>query len=124
MKNNSEIPFPVISKNTKMFYPSSRVCPICNTDRHSSNSGFYVLNAGALEEVSQETLMMSDKLKGFLKLAYHPSEDSDENGFCIDIVKDSECGQFDIYFCSTNCMRIFFNKIIDTIENKKNKHKI
>ncbi len=124
MKKNFEIAFPIISKETKPFYPSENICPICNTDRRLSSSEFYVLNVGALEKVSKNTSMMSDKLEGFCHISYHPGEDSEENGFKVDIVEAAKCGQFDIYFCSINCMRTFFNTIVDTVEKKQNEGKI
>ena len=110
--------YPIISKKTKSFFPTSVVCPICATNRTKLNSEFYVLNGGALEKINKNTSMSSGKMEGFLSVQYHSGDDSENCGFNFDIVDKSEGGQFDIYFCSTNCMRQFFNELIDKIEKK------
>lgn len=55
-------------------------------------------------------------MEGFLSVQYHSREDSENCGFNIDIVDQSKGGQFDIYFCSINCMKLFFNNLIDEFE--------
>jgi hypothetical protein len=112
--------YPIISKKTKSFFPTNEICPICATNRTNLNSEFYVLNGGALEKINQDVSISSDKMEGFLSVQYHPEKDNGNRGFNIDIVDQSKGGQFDIYFCSTSCMRQFFNEFIDEIEKENN----
>lgn len=116
--------FPMISKKTKPFFPTEKICPICKVNNTTLDSEFYVLNGGALEKVNKNTSMSSDILEGFLSVQYHSGEKNKNPGVNIDIVEKSKGGQFDIYFCSTNCMRQFFNKLIDTIENETSANKL
>lgn len=110
--------FPVIKENNKPFYPTEDICPICNADRTKLNSNFFILNGGALKKVNEENFISTDDFVGFLNLTFHAGEDSKVSGATLDIVENSKFGQFDIYFCSTDCMRIFFNKSIDQLETK------
>jgi hypothetical protein len=110
--------FPVIKKSNKPFYPTESICPICNADRTKLGSSFFVLHGGALKKVNEEFFISTDDLVGFLSLSYHPGEDSKVSGATLDIVENSRLGQFDIYFCSIDCMRAFFNKSIDKLEAK------
>lgn len=54
--------------------------------------------------------------QGFLLLDIH---DHGCGGGSIDIVKDGTRGQADIGFCSTDCLRTFFNVCVDELEAKK-----
>ncbi|WP_435263863.1 hypothetical protein [Tenacibaculum sp. nBUS_03] len=116
--------YPIITKKTKSFFPNDEICPICKTNRITLNSEFYVLNGGALEKINNDTSIPSDIMEGFLSVQYHSGENSENYGFNIDIVDESKGGQFDIYFCSTNCMKEFFNQLIDTIEKKTTANKV
>lgn len=113
---------PVISKKSKFpYYPIDKICPICGTDRTTLDSEFYVLNGGALKKIDTETYTHDENAIGFLNFAYHPAINSKRLGKTIDVIEYSKNGQFDIYFCSINCMRTFFDLIIREIETQANK---
>lgn len=108
---------PVISKKSKTaYYPVDKICPICGTDRTTLNSEFYVLNGGVLKKNGKDAYTMDKDLIGFLSLYFHPGENSSKNWHRVDIVDGATNGQFDIHFCSIQCLRIFFDNIISKIE--------
>jgi hypothetical protein len=114
----NKINFPIITKSGKSFYPTENKCPICGADRTKLNSKFFVLNGGALKKINKDYSTMSDDLEGFLSLSYHSGELSRGNSTDIEIVELSQSGQFDIYFCSIECLQIFFNQIVERIKEK------
>jgi endogenous inhibitor of DNA gyrase (YacG/DUF329 family) len=117
----NKIKFPIIKKKGTPFYPTENKCPICGTDRTTLNSEFFVLNGGALKIIDKDHSTMSDDMEGFFSLTYHGGEKSGENGTSFDIVEFSRNGQFDIYFCSIECLQIFFNRIVDELKQKMEK---
>ena len=114
----NKIKFPIIKKKGKPFYPTENQCPICNADRTTLNSEFFVLNGGALKIIDKDHSIMSEDIEGFLSLVYHAGEKSNGNGAAVEIVEYSQNGQFDIYFCSLECLQIFFNRIIEELKRK------
>lgn len=107
--------YPLITKKDKPFYPQDNLCPICKHDR-TLNSEFYVINAGALKKGNDHTYVPDEDSKGFLSMAYHPDHHSKKQGKSIEIVSGAKGGQFDLYFCSTTCMRTFFDNLISEFE--------
>ena len=84
-------------------------CPQC---RKRLKKGFFtVISGGGLEGTPKNANMLK-KGVGFLYLTRH----EDEN--CKHLVLADECpnGQFEIYFCSTECFRKWINKRIDHLE--------
>lgn len=64
-----------------------------------------------------------DELEGFASLIWHGAHDTgigkDRDIYTVvDFARDTEGGQFEIYFCSTKCMRIFFTRWVDALEAK------
>ncbi len=64
-----------------------------------------------------------DKMDGFLHLSWHGAHDGglgkDKGiGASIEIARAVRGGQFDLYFCSTKCMRSDLNFCVDELEKK------
>jgi len=66
-----------------------------------------------------------DRLEGYLHVTWHGAQTNDGGRGeypdiyeYIDIVSDVKRGQFDICFCSTKCLRNFFNHVVDKLEQK------
>jgi hypothetical protein len=64
-----------------------------------------------------------DKMDGFLHLSWHGAHDGglgeDKGiGARIEIARDVRGGQFDLYFCSTKCLRSYLNFCVDELERK------
>ena len=74
---------------------------------------FIVLSGGALRG-TKDNAIMDDGLIGFLNLFLH-DHDKMKGGW-LDIVDSSPSGQFEFFFCSTKCLRKFFDKVVDAFE--------
>ncbi len=67
-------------------------------------------------------------LEGFLSLIWHGAH-TNEGGqgrhadvySIVNIARNVKGGQFDIRFCSTKCLRSFFNHAVDSLEKKLSK---
>ncbi len=86
-------------------------CSLCNNK--PKDGVFVVLNGGALKG-NKDNASMDSGLVGFLTLDLH-DHNKKGSGF-LDIVDNSPNGQFEFYFCSTKCLRKFFNKVVDAFE--------
>jgi hypothetical protein len=63
----------------------------------------------------------NDHMDGFASIAWHGGHDggvgSDRDILVsVDVAKDCRGGQFEVYFCSTACLRAFFNSWVDALE--------
>ncbi|HYG36401.1 MAG TPA: hypothetical protein VEC99_16525 [Clostridia bacterium] len=66
---------------------------------------------------------MSDDLDGFLSLSWHGAHAGGVGAYAglqasIDIARDTRGGQFEIYFCSTDCLRAYLNFCVDKLEQR------
>ncbi len=64
-----------------------------------------------------------DNMDGFLYISWHGVHDGGtgndkEIGAMIEIVSKVGGGQFDLYFCSTKCLRSYLNYCVDELERK------
>jgi len=107
--------FPLIKGKKSYWAPfcAGKKCKICGQKDNSSNK-FIALMGGALKGNSKNAEMSSD-LIGFLDLTLHNHDYKGRGGY-IQIVDSSANGQFDLYFCSTKCLRKFFNLLVDEFE--------
>jgi hypothetical protein len=67
---------------------------------------------------------MSNDLAGFLEIGWHGAhsreggEGPDANiGLSIELASKADGGQFEFYFCSTDCLRGFLNFCVDKLES-------
>ncbi len=114
---------PVVRGN-QLFFPKNRVCPWCRKRPVGEPHGMAALNAGAMRKVGKERYEMADDTAAFFSLTWH-GDHSDANKahafatiYVADIVKS---GQFDLYFCSTDCLRGFLNYCVDEVERRVKK---
>lgn len=61
------------------------------------------------------------RMQGYLALGWHGAHDGGigghrDKGVMLHLVEDCDTGQFDMYFCSTNCLRAFLNACVDKLE--------
>jgi hypothetical protein len=81
-----------------------------------------ILSGGAvLYDRKRENSVHTKYLSGFLTLSWHGAHDDGEGderdiGATVEIAQDTRGGQFDMYFCSTACVRAFLNSWVDAIE--------
>lgn len=96
------------------------ICPICKGLLPSGPSSFAFVNGGALKQVPDGSAGMDDDLLGFLSIGFHGahSEGNDEASACVYIADDVPLGQYEYTFCSTACLRGFFNRAVDELESR------
>ncbi len=106
-------------------YPLRPLCPICGEKKVWEPHSMAILMGGALEKKGENHFVASDddKISGFLTLAWHGAHDDGEGDFrekdlLIDIVDKASDGQFHLSFCSTSCLREFFNSAVDELERQ------
>lgn len=64
-----------------------------------------------------------DSMDGFLHMFWHGAHDGGigkDKGIeaSLDIARDVRGGQFELYFCSTKCLRSYLNYCVDELERK------
>ncbi|MFZ4775954.1 MAG: hypothetical protein ACOYM3_11350 [Terrimicrobiaceae bacterium] len=83
-----------------------------------------ILIGGALlMDRSNDSGRMSDDLDGFLSLTWHGAHDKGEGKdreiyASVDLAENTRGGQFEVYFCSTDCLRSYLNFCVDELEKK------
>jgi hypothetical protein len=81
-----------------------------------------ILSGGAvLLDRKRENSIHTKSLLGFLDLSWHGAHEGGEGddrdlGATVTVAKDVGGGQFDLYFCSTACVRDFLNSWVDALE--------
>jgi hypothetical protein len=119
--------FPLLKGKSK--YPTKNNCAWCKRSKVCEPHSFAVLDGGALL-INRRTGDggPDDRLDGFFDLTWHGAH-KDEGGkgeysdiiARVGIAKDVRGGQFEIYFCSTKCLREFLNHAVDKLEEKRSK---
>lgn len=109
--------FPLINDKSMIWRPLIKKgkCSLCG--KKPKDGIFIALNGGALKGTKDNAIMDSG-LIGFLTLDLHDHNKMGK-GF-LNIVDSSPNGQFEFYFCSTKCLRKFFDKVIDAFEETLN----
>ena len=123
--------FPILK--AKPVFPSKPLCPQCKQAKVMEPHSMAILSGGALRVIDPDpktmTLkkMMSAEMAkdcvGFLDLIWHGAHNSDtgvrQQVFnTITLAEDTPNGQFEFYFCSTKCLRAFFNDCVDELEKR------
>jgi hypothetical protein len=105
--------FPLI-EGSVLTYPRDGSCPVCRQSRVGEPHEFVGFSGGAC---SADEANVGE---AFLDLFIHPAEDDSSRGAGahLELVKDASHGQFDLLFCSTACLRSFFNACVDELERR------
>lgn len=116
--------FPLVKENT-IRYPRDQVCAWCKGTGVSEPNAMAVLSGGALllNSRGESVLKKSNRLDGYLSLTWHGAHDGDAGSDfgiyeAIPVALNVQGGQFDLYFCSTICLRSFLNHAVDSLESK------
>jgi hypothetical protein len=113
--------FPII-EGEKDHFPSRPRCPQCKKRKVFEPHSMAILSGGAMLMDRRRKNGGPDKrMDGFLRLDWHGAHDSGvghdrEIGGSIELVRDCRGGQFEMYFCSTPCLRAFLNSCVDALE--------
>jgi len=108
-----KIKFPVIDEEMYWRPPTKKgKCVLCGC--RPKDGVFIAVDGGALVG-TKHNAKMSDKLIGFLHIMIH-DHNRTKGKWGIEVVDSSKNGQFEFYFCSSKCMRKFFNAMVDEFE--------
>ena len=115
--------FPILSDG-QFIFPQEPLCPWCKKNKVLEPHSMAILNAGALLP-DGENWKMADGAEAFFEMLWHGAH-TDMNGTgrdpdiyaSVEIVRTVAIGQFDLYFCSTACLRAFLNGCVDELENR------
>jgi len=112
-----EIHFPV-AYDEKVIYPLGDICPVCGVNQIGGEGRpMAVVNAGALVKVGDDRYAISEDAIAFFTLAWHACGiPSSGRSASVEVAEWVQGGQFDLYFCSTKCLRAFFNRCVDALE--------
>ena len=115
--------FPTLKGRTSHL-PKKALCPWCEKNKVLEPHSFALLGGGALLMDRDEDSGGSDKrMSGFLHMSWHGAHDgglgNDKGlGATIEIARAVHGGQFELYFCSTKCLRSYLNYCVDELERK------
>lgn len=116
--------FPVMNSETP-YAPRESTCPWCGLlPIHEPNS-MAILNGGAMMMNEDRTCGgMDQRLDGFLSLLWHGAHGSGQGLWrdrcdMVRVADNCSGGQFEIYFCSTACLRSFLNDCVDRLERAR-----
>ena len=119
-----KIELPVV-KGKQVVFPDKPLCPWCGEQKVSEPHSMAILNAGAMRSLGNERYEMATDTAAFFTLIWHGAH-SDTGGVgkdadisaSVDIADMVASGQFDLYFCSTGCLRSFLNYCVDELERQ------
>ncbi len=113
--------FPILSgRHTAL--PKKPVCPRCGKRKVLEPHSMAIFDGGALFVNRKKRYGgLNDQMDGFVGIAWHGAHDTgigtDRDIFTsVYAALDCRGGQFEIYFCSTACLRAFFNSWVDALE--------
>ncbi len=115
-----KIQFPVV-KGKHVFFPANHICPWCRKRKLSEPPGMAIVNAGAMRREGKDRYGMATDDAAFFTLVWHSNSlKADEyDDASVRIAELVDSGQFDLYFCSTDCLRGFLNYCVDELERRR-----
>ena len=118
----AKIKLPVVH-GKQVVFPGKGVCPWCRKQKVYEPHSMAILNAGAMRQVGQDRYAMAADTVAFLTLTWHGAHSGGEGQFpesyaSVDVAAHVAGGQFDLYFCSTTCLRGFLNYCVDALEKQ------
>ena len=106
------------------------LCPWCHSRSVGEPHSFAELFGGALRRTDENSYKSADDLSGFLGVGWHGAHPQEGGigpdphiGLSIELAATADAGQFEFYFCSTQCLRAFLNFCVDELEGAVRKEK-
>jgi hypothetical protein len=117
MKNN-KIKFPLLKDKKSCWIPFSlgKKCECCGKKHTKDLDGVFICLGGGALKGNKRMAEMSSELVGFLSLTLHDHNYNGKGGY-LPIADNTKNGQFEFYFCSTQCLRKFLNHLVDRFED-------
>ncbi len=116
------VKFPVV-KGKRVVFPKDHLCPWCRKRKLGKPPGMAILNAGALRPTAPECYTMADTDAAFMTLVWHSNDPANYDDTSIHIADLVNTGQFELYFCSTECLRAFLNYCVDELERRRRSYR-
>jgi len=107
-------PFPLLAGTDRCVYPADGHCPVCGGP---FTAGFAYLSAGALLLTAdgQDSLHL-DRLQAFMNVGFHGRDPDMRDSSDVTVVADLRGGQFDLQWCSVECMRQWLLGLLQQVE--------
>ena len=105
--------FPALQRQSVL--PSNGICPGCKKKKVMRGRSTVIVMGGAMRVVDAKTgsAEIAEDCVGFLDLHWHGGEgDVDVH---LPIADETPNGQFEFYFCSIYCLRVFFSACVDEL---------
>ncbi len=81
--------------------------------------GAAYLSAGSVSEILDKPENTGESTSlAFFQIHYHSNASDVSGSAVVDVVDNLHGGQFDLTFCSTQCLRKFFQILVDELESK------
>ena len=112
------IKFPVV-KGKQVVFSKDHLCPWCRKRKLTDPPGAAILNAGAMRPTKPEYYEMAQDDAAFMALIWHSNDSANYDDASIEIAELVDSGQFDLNFCSTDCLRAFLNYCVDELERRR-----
>ena len=117
-----KITLPVVRKRQVVF-PNKAICPWCRKRKVYEPHSMAILNAGAMRQVAKDRFEMANDAGAFMTLMWHGAHSGGTGELpdvyaSVDVADEVANGQFELYFCSTSCLRGFLNYCVDELENR------
>jgi hypothetical protein len=110
----------VMNDTPKLSLPIDRNEKGCLMCRKTTDCAFACLSGGALLKPrrTSKSACPDKRMIGFAALTWHGIEDQAKPDVYtrMSVIDDAEDGQFELVFCSTGCLRDFFNGCVTELE--------
>lgn len=107
---------------------TTTICHYCGAEHVGAPNSFATLTGGGMLRKRrpfqrQERHIMSKRVLGFLAFQWHGADremggsgEHSEIDVYHPLLDPARNGQYEIYFCSTRCLRAFLNRCVDEFE--------
>lgn len=117
-----KIKLPVV-RDRHVVFPDRPICPWCRKRKVYEPHSMAILNAGAMRQVGKDRYEMATDVQAFMTLVWHGAHTGGKGKFpevfaSVDVADQVVHGQFDLYFCSTSCLRGFLSYCVDALEQR------
>jgi hypothetical protein len=90
------------------------------------NSFAFLMTGACLMDRRGKTGGPDERMEAYFNIGWHDAHDGGRGArhperTYVSVLDDVPLGQADLQFCSTRCLRRFFNTIVDSIENHRGK---
>lgn len=108
--------FPILSASDPPFYAASGRCPACGNE---FTKGFAYLYSGAMHlSADGRDSLNSDRDRAFLNVGFHGRDSDMRDSADVSVVSDLHGGQFDLQWCSIECMKEWFLGLLREVESR------